>query len=107
MFDSMVLLLKKIRRSAGPSVDKLFSQKLTYEISLDFVFGHQYDDIDQSAIDLKAPQNLMLHPEAIILGQEKLRRKCLADLLQAADQLQVLLICLLIWLVQLLIIRQI
>ena len=86
----MTVTLRKIRRSTGPPIDKLFSKQIPFETSLDFVFGHQYDGIDPSQIDLKAPQNLMLHPEAIILGQENLRRKTLIDLIAAVDHLQVL-----------------
>ena len=91
----MTVTLRKIRRSTGPPIDKLFSKQIPFETSLDFVFGHQYDgidpsQIDPSQIDLKAPQNLMLHPEAIILGQENLRRKTLIDLIAAVDHLQVL-----------------
>jgi len=65
---NMTAVLKKVRRSVGVA-DKLFPQDIVFEDSLDFVYGHQYDGIDQSTIDLKAPQNLMLHPEAIILDQ--------------------------------------
>ena len=85
----MTLSLNKIRRSSGGTVDRLFTEAKALEKSLNFVWGHQYDDVDPSTIDLKAPQNMMLHPEAIILGQEKLRVKCLVDLLQAVDKLQV------------------
>lgn len=85
----MTAVLKKVRRSVGVA-DKLFPQDIVFEDSLDFVYGHQYDRIDQSTIDLKAPQNLMLHPEAIILDQEKLRHKSLLDIIQTVENLEVL-----------------
>ena len=84
---SLKMHLVKTRRSTGASANQLFSKSMEFSDQLKFVFGHQYDNVNPSTIDLKAKQNLMLHPEAIILNQETLRQQCLVDLMAVVETL--------------------
>ena len=78
--------LEKTKRSTG-APDPAIAALSTFNDRLNFVFGHATDNSDPAAVDLKAAQNLMLHPEPLILGQENLRRKSLADLFAALDNI--------------------
>lgn len=68
--------LEKTRRSSDP-----ISPKLALKDRLKFVFVRDYE----STQDLKSAQNLMLHVEPLIYGQENLRRKSQLDLLNAVE----------------------
>lgn len=70
------MLLEKTRRSS-----EQISTKIALQDQLKFVY--QSDKI----VDLKAPQNLMLHGEPLINGQENLRRKTQLDILNAVELL--------------------
>lgn len=70
--------LEKTRRSSDP-----ISPKLVLKDSLKFVFAPDYG----STQDLKSAQNLMLHAEPLIHGQENLRRKTQLDILNAVELL--------------------
>lgn len=68
--------LEKTRRSSDA-----ISPKLALKDRLKFVFVRDYE----STQDLKSAQNLMLHVEPLIYGQENLRRKSQLDLLNAVE----------------------
>lgn len=70
------MLLEKTRRST-----EQITTKIAFQDQLKFVY--QSDII----VDLKAAQNLMLHTEPLINGQENLRRKTQLDLLNAVELL--------------------
>ena len=81
---SIELHLEKTKRATGPA-DPAIAKLTDLSDRLNFVFGHPYDKADPTKIDLKAAQNLMQHPEPLILGQENLRRKSLVDIFSALD----------------------
>lgn len=68
--------LEKTRRSSDQ-----ISPKLALKDTLKFVFVHDHG----STQDLKSAQNLMLHAEPLIYGQENLRRKSQLDILNAVE----------------------
>ncbi len=70
--------LEKTRRSSDQVVPKL-----QLKDKLKFVFQRE----NENSHDLKSAQNLMLHPEPLIYGQENLRRKSQLDLLNAVESL--------------------
>lgn len=76
VYFSFTMLLEKTRRSS-----EQISTKIALQDQLKFVY--QSDKI----VDLKAPQNLMLHGEPLINGQENLRRKTQLDILNAVELL--------------------
>lgn len=69
--------LEKTRRSS----ESLSPSKLLFKDQLKFVFQREND----KRVDLKAAQNLMLHPESLIYGQENLRRRTQLDLINAVE----------------------
>ena len=75
------MFLEKTRRST----EQIITPKSQTKDKLKFVFLRQ----NESSVDLKAAQNLMLHPEPLIYGQENLRRKSQLDLLNAVESLSV------------------
>ena len=75
------MYLEKTRRST----EQIITPKSQTKDKLKFVFLRQ----NESSVDLKAAQNLMLHPEPLIYGQENLRRKSQLDLLNAVESLSV------------------
>jgi hypothetical protein len=68
--------LEKTRRST----ESITPAKLTFKDHLKFVFQRE-----EKTLDLKAAQNLMLHPDSLITGQENLRRKSQLDLINAVE----------------------
>lgn len=70
--------LEKTRRSS-----EQISPKLALKDRLKYVFHGD----NPSTQDLKSAQNLMLHLEPLIYGQENLRRKSQVDLLNAVELL--------------------
>jgi hypothetical protein len=75
-FDSVTLHLEKTRRST----ESITPAKLAFKDHLKFVFQRE-----EKTLDLKAAQNLMLHPESLIYGQENLRRRSQLDLINAVE----------------------
>ncbi|XP_046463734.1 uncharacterized protein LOC124209680 [Daphnia pulex] len=73
---NVTLHLEKTRRST----ESITPAKLAFKDHLKFVFQRE-----EKTLDLKAAQNLMLHPESLIYGQENLRRRSQLDLINAVE----------------------
>ena len=74
--------LEKTKRST-----ENLSSKVSINDHLEFAFVNKDGSLPSSLSDLKAAQNLMLHPEPLINDQETLRRKTQLDLIAAVETL--------------------
>lgn len=61
--------------------------KAVFNDNLEFSFSRNESPLSPTLSELKAAQNLMLHPEPLINDQESLRRRTQLDLIAAVEAL--------------------